>query len=52
MMPERSVKYLFLVPVLIIVVGACFIFIGINRGEVRVMFEKAVNICLECVGIG
>lgn len=26
--------------------------VGIYRGEMGVVLEKAVNICMECIGIG
>ncbi len=32
---------------------ACaFIVHGISRGEALVVLNKAVNICLECIGLG
>lgn len=32
--------------------GAAFVAIGIWRGEVETVFRKAVNICMECIGLG
>jgi hypothetical protein len=32
--------------------GAVFLVIGVLRGEAFVVMQKAVNICLECIGIG
>ena len=37
---------------LLLALSACFIAAGIMRGELSVMFIKAVNICLECIGLG
>ncbi|WP_255547720.1 CD1871A family CXXC motif-containing protein [Crassaminicella indica] len=37
---------------MIFIVGAIFIGVGIYRGEVGRVFIKAINICLECIGIG
>lgn len=33
-------------------VGLLVMCYGIFRGEMDVVFTKAVNICMECIGIG
>lgn len=37
---------------LIAAFGLVLMCFGICRGEMAVVLKKAVNICLECVGIG
>lgn len=32
--------------------AAGFIALGVWRGEVAVVLTKAINICLECIGLG
>lgn len=34
------------------ITGVLMMGYGICRGEVEVVFMKAINICLECIGIG
>lgn len=38
--------------ILVLVIGLLFIAIGVRRGEVETVFRKAVNICMECIGLG
>ena len=36
----------------IFLLGLVLLSVGIANEESRVLFEKAIRICLECVGIG
>lgn len=36
----------------VLTLAVCLIFVGIQNGEMAVVLKKAVNICLECIGIG
>ena len=39
-------------PFIALGIGAVMIVTGVIRGEHLVVLKKAVNICLECIGIG
>lgn len=48
-MSEKKRKYMALG---IMAIGAVFICVGVMRGENAAIWRKAVNICLECIGLG
>lgn len=37
---------------LLFLLGGAFVALGVWRGESFTVFTKAVNLCLECIGIG
>nr|WP_297171124.1 CD1871A family CXXC motif-containing protein [uncultured Agathobaculum sp.] len=37
---------------LVLVAAAVFLALGVWRGETETVFRKAVNICMECIGLG
>lgn len=49
-MKKRTITILICLAVL--TAGGAMLTFGIFRGEVETVFTKAVNICLECIGIG
>ena len=48
-MSQKSINIL---RVALLAVAVIFILVGWLRDEAEIVFIKAVNICLECIGIG
>lgn len=48
-MPEKKRKKLQLI---LLTLFALMLIIGAVRGEPRIVFKKAIDLCLECIGIG
>lgn len=48
MKKSRSVKY----GVFLSAIGVVMMILGALNGEATDVFEKAIRICLECIGIG
>lgn len=36
----------------LVLLAAAFLTIGVLRGENTVVWRKAVNLCMECIGLG
>lgn len=45
-------KLRYAVPIAVFVLAAGFFVYGIIDGEMAAVFNKAINLCRECVGIG
>lgn len=51
-MKKSGVRKSWVLPLGLCLIGAGMIAVGSARGEVSEVWMKAVNICLECIGIG
>ena len=45
-------KKVTLIRIGLLLLAAVFVVLGVMRGEMAVVLQKAVDICLECIGIG
>lgn len=48
-MSDKKTKFIRLA---LLALSLAFILAGVLRGEQLVVLKKAVNICLECIGVG
>ena len=48
----KSTKQKLAVQLVLLIISVAFIGYGAYRGEANTVLTKAINLCLECVGIG
>ena len=41
-----------LLPAALVLAGAAVVWLGVSRGEMETVYQKAIRVCLECIGIG
>ena len=41
-----------LTSLVLLCVGIAMMYIGVHRGEALVVMNKAIRVCMECIGIG
>lgn len=42
----------YLVPAVVLLIGIGFMIYGATDGEAAAVIKKAINICMECIGLG
>ncbi len=48
---RKTIRKEYLSGVVLLLAGA-FVGYGVYRGEMAIVLNKAINICLECIGLG
>ena len=49
-MDSKLTRYL--IPAIVLLVGVGFMVYGATDGEAAAVLKKAINICMECIGLG
>jgi len=52
MSKQMSLMLNTILPIVILAAGIILMFFGIWRGELQSIMQKAIVVCLECIGIG
>lgn len=50
--PFKNAAFLAAARIILCAAAVAFIAYGVQRGETAIVLKKAVNICLECIGLG
>ena len=51
-MNERPAVSRYIIPAAVLMIGILFFVYGITDGEAGAVLKKAINICMECIGLG
>ena len=49
---EQNILKSRLTSLVLLCMGIAMMYIGVHRGEALVVMNKAIRVCMECIGIG